>query len=227
LPYHLATSPSYKRTGRIGLPKTYRTGSQDINGADDGVRTRDPDLGKVVLYQLSHVRTQGVMIRKSRGCTQALISHEAKKVQNCFASGLLPAGEEIAAARVGIRMSMFTLFNSAGSATLALVGFPTLRAFSSGGERFPDTEEVTSSNLVTPTNETTGQGLKPLACFVRTPEYPSGHPTQTEGRTGRRHPSDAIADLLFPRRTPSITGQCFFSNPSRSSSSSWNSETAF
>ena len=26
------------------------------HGADDGVRTRDPDLGKVVLYQLSHVR---------------------------------------------------------------------------------------------------------------------------------------------------------------------------
>ena len=26
------------------------------DGADDGVRTRDPDLGKVVLYQLSHVR---------------------------------------------------------------------------------------------------------------------------------------------------------------------------
>ena len=25
-------------------------------GADDGVRTRDPNLGKVVLYQLSHVR---------------------------------------------------------------------------------------------------------------------------------------------------------------------------
>ena len=30
-------------------------------------------------------------------------------------------------------------------------------AFSSGGERFPDTEEVTSSNLVTPTkNDKTG-----------------------------------------------------------------------
>jgi len=25
-------------------------------GADDGIRTRDPHLGKVVLYQLSHVR---------------------------------------------------------------------------------------------------------------------------------------------------------------------------
>ena len=26
------------------------------SGADDGIRTRDPNLGKVVLYQLSHVR---------------------------------------------------------------------------------------------------------------------------------------------------------------------------
>ena len=26
------------------------------DGTDDGGRTRDPDLGKVVLYQLSHVR---------------------------------------------------------------------------------------------------------------------------------------------------------------------------
>ena len=27
-----------------------------VSGADDGIRTRDPHLGKVVLYQLSHVR---------------------------------------------------------------------------------------------------------------------------------------------------------------------------
>jgi cupin domain len=27
-------------------------------GAEDGTRTRDPDLGKVVLYQLSHFRVQ-------------------------------------------------------------------------------------------------------------------------------------------------------------------------
>ena len=26
------------------------------NGAEDGIRTRDPDLGKVVLYQLSYFR---------------------------------------------------------------------------------------------------------------------------------------------------------------------------
>jgi hypothetical protein len=27
-----------------------------LSGADDGIRTRDPHLGKVMLYQLSHVR---------------------------------------------------------------------------------------------------------------------------------------------------------------------------
>ncbi len=27
--------------------------------ADDGIRTRDPHLGKVMLYQLSHVRDAG------------------------------------------------------------------------------------------------------------------------------------------------------------------------
>ncbi len=29
---------------------------QAFRGADDGIRTRDPHLGKVMLYQLSHVR---------------------------------------------------------------------------------------------------------------------------------------------------------------------------
>jgi hypothetical protein len=29
-----------------------------LNGADDGIRTRDPHLGKVMLYQLSHVRVR-------------------------------------------------------------------------------------------------------------------------------------------------------------------------
>ena len=27
-----------------------------MNGAEDGTRTRDPHLGKVMLYQLSHFR---------------------------------------------------------------------------------------------------------------------------------------------------------------------------
>ena len=41
---------------------------------------------------------------------------------------------------------------SSGSVILSLTRLRTLdRAFSSGGERFPDTEEVRSSNLLTPT----------------------------------------------------------------------------
>ena len=41
------------------------------------------------------------------------------------------------------------------------------RAFSSGGERFPDTEEVTSSNLVTPTKCSQLRGFaSELFCFT-------------------------------------------------------------
>ncbi len=38
------------------------------SGADDGIRTRDPHLGKVVLYQLSHVR-----MRRKRTPVRSLI----------------------------------------------------------------------------------------------------------------------------------------------------------
>ena len=37
------------------------------NGADNGARTRDPNLGKVVLYQLSHVRLRVPNIRDAAG----------------------------------------------------------------------------------------------------------------------------------------------------------------
>ena len=36
---------------------------RSCNGADNGARTRDPNLGKVVLYQLSHVRVRGKTLR--------------------------------------------------------------------------------------------------------------------------------------------------------------------
>ncbi len=41
-------------------------------GADDGVRTRDPDLGKVVLYQLSHVRIARRYITRTPDALQEL-----------------------------------------------------------------------------------------------------------------------------------------------------------
>ena len=37
------------------------------DGADNGARTRDPNLGKVVLYQLSHVRLRFTNIRDAAG----------------------------------------------------------------------------------------------------------------------------------------------------------------
>ena len=40
-----------------------------------------------------------------------------------------------------------------------------VRAFSSGGERFPDTEEVTSSNLVTPTTKSAPRRSPPAGRF--------------------------------------------------------------
>jgi hypothetical protein len=40
----------------MGRPPPERGPDQDLRGADDGTRTRDPHLGKVMLYQLSHVR---------------------------------------------------------------------------------------------------------------------------------------------------------------------------
>ena len=41
-----------------------RTSDQLLYGADDGIRTRDPHLGKVMLYQLSHVRS-GIRVAES------------------------------------------------------------------------------------------------------------------------------------------------------------------
>ena len=49
---------------RQKAPVPRGAGARDFNGADNGARTRDPHLGKVVLYQLSHVRLRGSNIRE-------------------------------------------------------------------------------------------------------------------------------------------------------------------
>ena len=57
-----------------------------------------------------------------------------------------------------------------------------VRAFSSGGERFPDTEEVTSSNLVTPTTKSRAVGELQRRVFCRATaachqlQFPMAHP---------------------------------------------------
>ncbi len=43
--------------------RRFVSAGSSCNGADNGIRTRDPHLGKVMLYQLSHVRVQESIIR--------------------------------------------------------------------------------------------------------------------------------------------------------------------
>ena len=48
--------PKTRHEGPFSAPRKPVTWT--FSGADDGIRTRDPNLGKVVLYQLSHVRVR-------------------------------------------------------------------------------------------------------------------------------------------------------------------------
>ena len=43
-----------------------------LGGAKDGIRTRDPDLGKVVLYQLSYFRSRATKIERKQTSTSIL-----------------------------------------------------------------------------------------------------------------------------------------------------------
>ena len=53
-------SPSCEKADLVGPVAHPWADLRRYRGADDGTRTRDPNLGKVVLYQLSHVRAQRV-----------------------------------------------------------------------------------------------------------------------------------------------------------------------
>ena len=64
-PREMSGCPSRIRTSvhgsKVRCPTTRRRGSGVLrgrNGAEDGTRTRDPHLGKVMLYQLSHFRPE-------------------------------------------------------------------------------------------------------------------------------------------------------------------------
>jgi hypothetical protein len=99
----------FRVEGRIRLSKSLSGPSprRDLDGADDGIRTRDPNLGKVVLYQLSHVRTrkaQAVGYQRGRGRATAA-SRRSDRFASQFARGLARAGVDgtipLAALRCG------------------------------------------------------------------------------------------------------------------------------
>jgi hypothetical protein len=58
-----STNYGFYGTASVARPVAGQSATHEIRpvtaaayGADDGIRTRDPHLGKVMLYQLSHVR---------------------------------------------------------------------------------------------------------------------------------------------------------------------------
>ena len=76
------------------------------------------------------------------------------------------------------------------------------RAFSSGGERFPDTEEVTSSNLVTPTKCSQLRGFaSELFCFTPTSQESTATP-KAAPTTPANIPTGPEAALIAPAITP-------------------------
>src|SRR5690606_26501867 len=61
--------PVYPALQAVASPLGHSTGPADPLRADDGTRTRDPHLGKVMLYQLSHVRVRLREIPRARAHT--------------------------------------------------------------------------------------------------------------------------------------------------------------
>ena len=61
--------PVYTALQAVASPLGHSTEqtSREVFRADDGIRTRDPHLGKVMLYQLSHVRMRSGRTNPLRG----------------------------------------------------------------------------------------------------------------------------------------------------------------
>jgi hypothetical protein len=79
--------PVYTDLQSVASPLGHSTGEplptgtgRDSLRADDGIRTRDPHLGKVMLYQLSHVRASCNQAARVRSET---IAEAMAGVQTC------------------------------------------------------------------------------------------------------------------------------------------------
>ena len=101
---------------------------------------------------------------------------------------------------------------SSGSVILSLARLRTLdRAFSSGGERFPDTEEVRSSNLLTPTKCSQLRGyVSGLFCFMPPSTPPNNHQILIQGLYAMVFASRRGAGRLHTS-WPTVTATCWSS----------------
>ncbi len=78
-------------------------------GAGNGIRTRDPQLGRLTLYQLSYSRPNRLAVLMPRGLTAACASDSA----TCF---LVLSGEGRIRTSVGLRRQIYSLLPLAARA---------------------------------------------------------------------------------------------------------------
>jgi hypothetical protein len=85
---------------KMNRPAT-RAGRLGSSGADNGIRTRDPHLGKVMLYQLSHVRARMYSIKHFKKCKQKTALW-AKSAQFRYRIGRKIALQQLFSRRLGL-----------------------------------------------------------------------------------------------------------------------------
>jgi hypothetical protein len=94
--------PVYTALQAVASPLGHSTTKihREVGGlrADDGIRTRDPHLGKVMLYQLSHVRAQGR--REPSRCVVNLSRPVAAPSNQCEGTGVSGRGVAFTACRL-------------------------------------------------------------------------------------------------------------------------------
>ena len=92
-------SPHRFESHVVGNKKTTERLTQSLvyDGADNGIRTRDPHLGKVMLYQLSHVRILNFQLEATPGFEPGVKALQASALPlghvAILASVLLRAGQ--------------------------------------------------------------------------------------------------------------------------------------
>jgi len=78
-------------------------------GAGNGIRTRDPQLGRLTLYQLSYSRPSWLAAQRRSGLS-------ATRVSNSAIDALAPSGEGRIRTSVGLRRQIYSLLPLAARA---------------------------------------------------------------------------------------------------------------
>ena len=134
----------------VASPLGHSTAGVDATAprADDGIRTRDPHLGKVMRYQLRYIRAPRTTCRPSRRttivqCSVAAQIPTATRLSRLRTGDRPGAAAELASGHDRVFRAPLADFSTAGRSVITFDVVP--RSRSSGGERPPHTRKVTGS----------------------------------------------------------------------------------